>query len=50
MRSASFWNIVQHTVVIPYRRFATTLSVPISRVLDFLNLENGTNGLSSKCQ
>jgi hypothetical protein len=50
MKSAFFWGITQHTVVVIYRTFRNNVSVPSSRakksLLGLLILENGTERLS----
>ena len=48
LRTALFWAITQRVVVSPYRRFGTTYRSHHqgSRVLDSLNLQDGTERLS----
>jgi len=48
MRSALFWVIMQHIVVIPYGRFRANYLIFKGQeiFLDFLTLEDGTDRLS----
>lgn len=46
VRSALFWEITQHIVVIPYRQFGTTLQSQQSFFFGFLTLEDETDRLS----